>query len=355
MHSSEEEEEGLIPLVIVAAPIIGGLVAADAAFNEGNAATYITKEVIDPVAKEAAGHFLEVINPLIADLFTIIGEIIVSALGLGLQAVDAIAKDIINGGLSRFGDIVTKAMGSSFNDIKNEWGNVDTYISAIKEKENLDLVGASDFIASIFESRRYVRKVEDQVISSDQDELITIVNKNGNYGYISSKDKELLSGTCSLNELKQKLEQGRPFELMTQIKNDLRSFRDSIYDGVGQASSSELEDIMDLIKTLVEIQDSGFKCFLETFADNMGSIQFIVDGEAEFIVGAVFEVGVSVDVEQLLYLAANGSWQQSTTKIASLHVGWAIDCGAQGGGDLGFSIAYHTSRVTGVRKWCYVC
>ena len=237
-------------------------------------------------------------------------------------------------------------MGSAFNYIKDTWESVDKYMISLI-KNNLDLIGASDFIGRFFESGRYMNKVEDQVISTNQNQLIKIGDTNG----ISSKDKELLSGTCSLTELKQQLQKkGGPFELMTQLKDILISYRDSILDGVDQASSTGLKGVMNLIQKLVQLPNSVFKCFLETLAEELGSIQFIIDGEAEYFVGAAFEIGISLDVGELLYLIANGHWQKSKTKIASVHVGWAIDCGAQAGGDLGFSIAYHTSGVTGVRQ-----
>ena len=81
----------------------------------------------------------------------------------------------------------------------------------------------------------------------------------------------------------------------------------------------------------------------------MGSIQFLVTGEIEAVVGVAFEVGVSIDVKQLLFYIANGlRWDQSMTQLASFHVAYALDAGVQGGGDIGFSVAYHTSRVSSV-------
>ena len=59
---------------------------------------------------------------------------------------------------------------------------------------------------------------------------------------------------------------------------------------------------------------------------------------------------ISIDVRQILYfLAHDFQWDLSVTQLLSFHVGYALDIGVQGGGDVGFCVGYHTSRVAGVR------
>ena len=118
-------------------------------------------------------------------------------------------------------------------------------------------------------------------------------------------------------------------------------------------SSPSSSNCMDLIKTKLEQifrgAQSTFKSFL-TKVGGLGSIQFLVTGEAAAIAGIGFEAGISIDVRQILhFLSHNFQWDPSFTQIVSFHVAYAVVLGVHGGGDLGFCVAYHTSRVTGVR------
>ena len=73
-------------------------------------------------------------------------------------------------------------------------------------------------------------------------------------------------------------------------------------------------------------------------------------GEIAAVAGVGLEAGISIDVRQILYfLAHDFQWDPSVTQLLSFHVGYALDIGVQGGGDVGFCVGYHTSRVTGVR------
>ena len=89
--------------------------------------------------------------------------------------------------------------------------------------------------------------------------------------------------------------------------------------------------------------------------DSLGSFQVILSAEGAGIGGGGVEAGVSIDIKQILYFLANGQWDQSFTQVISFHVGYFFDVGFQAGTDLGLSIAYHTSRVTGVRPVKTVC
>ena len=79
-------------------------------------------------------------------------------------------------------------------------------------------------------------------------------------------------------------------------------------------------------------------------------------GEIAAIAGIGLEAGISIDVEQILYfLSQNFNWDPTFTQLASFHVAYGVDTEVQAGGDIGLSVAYHTSRIDGVRLSTLVC
>ena len=107
------------------------------------------------------------------------------------------------------------------------------------------------------------------------------------------------------------------------------------------------------IKTELENIFRNAQSAFQGFSDKtggLGSIQFLVTGEAAAIACVGLEAGISIDVRQILhFLSHDFQWDPSVTQLLSFHVGYAVDIGAQAGGDVGFCVGYHTSRVTGVK------
>ena len=339
-------------------PIIAAAVAADQAFNDGS----ITNEVVEPLAEhvieplvedvikplveEACGFFLEVLNPLIAEIFEAIGDHIYKAYHLDL--LDEVAKRIIVGGAANIIDIVMTTLGEVFNDIKNAFEEVSDWVDIIKE--GLDTIGALDFIDKFMKGF----SSEDAIIANEaqDEELIMVTDGNGNTGYISSHDQDLIEGSAGLEALANILKGGSIKSKVEGLQSKITSLKDVLNSNTPKDAMnsimSELEDILKDAKY-------SFQQFL-AMTDGFGSIQFLISAEIEGVAGFVLEAGISIDVEQILYfLSHNFNWDPNFTSLASFHVAYAIDIGVQGGGDVGFSIAYHTSRVTGVRLIQTIC
>lgn len=122
-------------------------------------------------------------------------------------------------------------------------------------------------------------------------------------------------------------------ELIKDVQNNLNP----------NSPSNAMDSVMRKLGEIIGDAHSAFQKFLQK-ADKLGSIQFLVTAELEFVGGIVLEAGISIDVRQILYfLAHNFNWDPHATSLASFHVAYAFDLGVQGGGDAGFSIAYHTS------------
>lgn len=62
----------------------------------------------------------------------------------------------------------------------------------------------------------------------------------------------------------------------------------------------------------------------------------------------MFEVGISIDVKQILYYLTQDRWDPAFRQVTSFYLAYGLDIGPQVGLDLGLTIAYHTGRVTQV-------
>lgn len=323
-------------------PVIATVIAADQIFNEGAITSEVAKEVLEPIAK-VAGEFLRVLDSGLAVIFNTIGDTIYDV--LQLEEVDNIAKAIITGGLSNFIDTIHRKMEDFINEIKHTFEKVITFIGIIKD--GLDAIGVSDFINKFIfgdQSTSELPMISDGSLSVDEEELIKVSGTNGEHGYISVKEQELIKGSGGLQDLILSLNSGDTLNHVKKLQKHIENLRDSFESDPGTIMEEVIEDI----KEILEDNTSGLREFLGKL-DSLGSIQFLVTGEVEAVVGVAFEVGVSIDVKQLLFYIANGlRWDPSNTQLASFHAAYALDAGVQGGGDIGFSVAYHTSGVSGV-------
>ena len=315
--------------------------------------------ILLPLAKGAA-DFLGVINAVIARIFEMLGEVIKGVFQFDL--LDGLARDILVGGIANFNDgIIEQRLKDSINLIKDTFKEVKPYIGAIKA--GLDTIGSLDFINHFIKGQGS--------LTSNSEEYIEISDGNGNHGYLTSDEHDLLTGGGGLKDLVNKLKENRLVHRVNKVQNSIKELRDTI---TASSPSDVMDNVIDAIKELVLDAVDDFRNFLQY--TGLGSIQFLVTGEIGMLAGLVFEIGVSIDVRQLLYFIMHGgNWDPLSTQLASLHVGYAIDgqynpwcrflsifliqptfqftvfsfsVGAQGGGDLGFSVAYHTSSVTGV-------
>eukprot|EP00956_Cyclotella_meneghiniana_P008259 scaffold11019_cov38-Cyclotella_meneghiniana.AAC.1 len=163
-----------------------------------------------------------------------------------------------------------------------------------------------------------------------------------NGSYLSADEQAMISSSGGLKSLVSKIE---GMDITSTLHNHIKELRDHWTKGFDE---SFIENVVDDIKNLVKDAHNDFREFLQ-FVDDLGSIQFLVTTEVEGWAGIVLEFGLSIDVRQLVYYIHHGfKWDPLTTQLISVHVGYAFDIGVQGGGDAGFSIAYHTSAVTGV-------
>ena len=333
-HSSSvavQEDTELFPLL----PIVVALVI-DEAVNDGGV-RHAVGEVLEPVTTPLLGFIMEVLDPALALLFETIGQAIYDALNLDL--VDEIALRIINGGMADMTYVIETMLGRFFDDIKNAFDSVAGFITTIRN--GLDAIGA---LTSI---EQYVAPADrSKTLAVINDEPIKITDGKGNTGYLSAHERNLIQSTGGLEDLMNVLKGSSIISMMQRLKTLIEELQNSL----GSPSSS---NCMDSIKTELEQifrgAQSAFQSFLSKVG-GLGSIQFLVTGEAAVIGGVGLEAGISIDVRQILhFLSHNFQWDPSFTQIVSFHVGYAVDFGVQGGGDLGFCVAYHTSRVTGVR------
>lgn len=323
-------------------PVLATIIAADQIFNEGAVMSAVAEEILEPIAK-AAGEFLRVVNPVVANIFNDIGEMIYEE--LRLEDLDNIAKAIITGGPSNFIDTIYQKIRSFINSIQNVFKDIIPFIGIVKD--GLDTIGVLDFIKKFIgvdQSTSELLMISDGFISVDEEELIKVSGTNGEHGYISVKEQELIKGSGGLQDFAHSLASGNTLDHVKKLQTHIENLRDYFESDPGTIMEQVIDDITDILKD----NTSGLREFLGKL-DGLGSIQFLVTGEVEAVVGVAFEVGVSIDVKQLLFYIGNGlRWDQSMTQLASFHVAYALDAGVQGGGDIGFSVAYHTNRVSKV-------
>ena len=288
---------------------------------------------------------MDILNPLIAEIFERIGNAIKDALGLDL--LDEIAQQVIVGGAANVIDIVMEILGPVFDTIKDTFEEVGDWVDTIKD--GLDAIGALDFIEKVMNGF----SSQDAIASEPQEEeLIMVTDGNGNSGYISSRDQDLLEGNDGLKVLADVLKGGNIKSKVESLQSEIETLKDGLNT---DTSSNAMNTIMNELGSILQDAQLEFQRFLDK-TDALGSIQFLITAEIEGVAGFVLEAGISIDVKQILYfLSHNFQWDPNFTSLASFHVAYAIDFGVQGGGDVGFSIAYHTSAVTGVRLLETIC
>lgn len=248
-------------------PIIVAAVAADQAFNDGSITNEVFADnVIKPLAEEACGFFLEVLNPLIAEIFEAIGDDIYHAYGLDL--LDEVAKRIIVGGAANIIDIVINTLGEVFNDIKNAFEQVSDWVDIIKE--GLDTIGALNFIDKFMKGF----SSEDAIIANEaQDkELIMVTDGNGNTRYISSREQDLIRGSGGIKALANILKVGSIRSKVEGLQSNITSLKDVLNSSTPtNAMDSIISELGDILKDA----KYSFQQFL-AMTDGLGSIQFLI-------------------------------------------------------------------------------
>lgn len=248
-------------------PIIVAAVAADQAFNDGSITNEVFADnVIKPLAEEACGFFLEVLNPLIAEIFEAIGDDIYHAYGLDL--LDEVAKRIIVGGAANIIDIVINTLGEVFNDIKNAFEQVSDWVDIIKE--GLDTIGALNFIDKFMKGF----SSEDAIIANEaQDkELIMVTDGNGNTRYISSREQDLIRGSGGIKALANILKVGSIRSKVEGLQSKITSLKDVLNSSTPtNAMDSIISELGDILKDA----KYSFQQFL-AMTDGLGSIQFLI-------------------------------------------------------------------------------
>lgn len=176
-------------------------IVADQAFNDGGVTKAVAEEVLAPIAKELAGFFAEVLGPIIADIFNAIGQFVYDILDLAV--VDEMAKELVVKGPAKLLDIVGEVLGDAFEDIKKAWEGIKDLIGIIKD--GLEAIGALDFIDKLMGSGRRsdVSLISNQPHFLSSEEFIEVTDGNGNVGYLSSSDQDLLMGGGGLEELQE--------------------------------------------------------------------------------------------------------------------------------------------------------
>ena len=312
--SVKEEEE-----IVFLLPFLTTAVVVDAVFNEGKVVQQIADDVVEFAAH--AMDYLAVLDEILAEFFKDLSQKIYD--WLKLEKWDDMVKDWVVGTKAGIVDeIVPTAMahlGPTFDKMREIFEDIQDYMGVIRD--GLDLIGASDFIT------RYIGP------SSSVHEQLELDE---------SDDK---TNSCTLEQFGKALGFGEGPRILNKMKGLIRQVFESLNTG---ASSNAMDSIIDCLKELSAVITAPARCWLESL-EGLGSIQFIVNMDAKFIVGIDVEIGLSIDVGQYLYFLTHGfNFDPSFTQIMSLHVGYAISYGIQIGAGAGMSIAYHTSRVTGV-------
>ena len=314
-------------------------VVIDEVVNDGGV-RHAVGEAIESVVVPLYGFFMEVLNPLIAAIFEAIGQAIVDALNLDL--LDEAAMRIINGGMANRFDIITSLLGSTFQRIRDVFDRVVRWVTTIRD--GLDAIGALDFTRQIVGNSR--SNTLAMINDEPEEERIEITDGKGNTGYLSSDERNLIQSSDGLEDLMNALKGNSMINRMTSLKNRIEALRDSLNNN---SSTNAMASIKTELANIFRNAQSAFQGFLDK-TSGLGSLQFLVTGEAAAIAGVGLEAGISIDVRQILhFFSHNFQWDRSVTQLLSFHVGYALDIGAQAGGDVGFCVGYHTSRVTGVK------
>lgn len=264
----------------------------------------LLNHVILPLVTGAL-DFLGLLDEALAEIFQTIGETIYNF--FNLEDLDTFLTNLLAGGIANFYDVIMEEFAPTINEIKGAFQQVASYVPMVKS--GLDTIGASGSINAV-------------ILGSRSEEYIKVSDGNGNYGYLTSDQHYLLVGGGGLQDLMNVLKGANLREIVERVQNTIRDLIDII---TGSNPSTVLDNVVNAIKDLVNGASDAFRNFLQQ-ADSLGSIQFLVTGELELGIGMVFEIGVSVDVRQLLYFIMHeGNWDPLTTQVASLHVGYAID------------------------------
>ena len=300
------------------------IVACEEAAEEVNdAAIAISKtvqaELVDKILLPLAtgvAEFLGVLDEVIAVIFETIGQAIFEF--YKLEELDIVVKAVLAGGIANFKDIILgrNFMKEMIDEVTYIFKQVEPFIDIIKE--GLDTIGALDFIDYIFNPGSRASLAS----SSYNDEYIKISDGNGNYGYLTSDEHDLLAGGGGLKDLMTKLQNHALVQRVNAVQNSIEELVNTLTES---SPSDALDEVINAVKELVLAAADDFRNFLQK-VDSMGSIQFLVTAEVDMIAGAGFEIGVSIDVRQLLYFIMHeGNWDPQRTQVASLHVGYAID------------------------------
>ena len=324
------EDTELLPIISAVTAIV-----VHDVFNNGAVKNFVVKEVLEPLAEKACGEFMAILENAIAVIFEEVGKAIYDALALDI--LDQAVIQIINGGTANMMDVIMNLLGDVFGVLKTLFQSLKTKIDIIKG--GLELFGALDCINKIFKG---FTMISDE---PQEEEFIKITDGNGNNGYLSSDEHNLITSSGGLEDLVNFLK-SNTIQHIRILQEQITSLRDSLDSNT---PSTAMNSIMTNIGLIINNAKDAFHSFLGK-TESLGSIQFLISAELAGVVGICFEAGISIDVKHILYyLSNNFNWDPTFTSLASFHVSYAIDAGVQVGGDVGFSIVYHTSRVTGVR------
>ncbi|MGA0857565.1 MAG: hypothetical protein ACO3P3_05310 [Candidatus Nanopelagicales bacterium] len=263
----------------------------------------VLEKVILPLAT-AAMDFLDLLNDILREIFQTITNAIYKM--FFLQHLDNLVKDIIVGGSANFKDVIHGRLGDTWDRIKSTFEQFEPLIDTIKT--GLDKIGSSAYINQAFLGTPYTESLE-------------VGGGTGNESNFFAVDRTLSTGERGLIALAKKLE-----EYTTHIET-LSDHINAVFDNISDhdKASEFMDKVVDDIKQLMKDAHTEFRDFLRV-TENMGSIQFLVTFEADSVAGVVFEVGVSIDVRQLIYfLAHDFNWDPLKTQLASVHVGYALD------------------------------
>jgi hypothetical protein len=111
------------------------------------------------------------------------------------------------------------------------------------------------------------------------------------------------------------------------------------------------QKVLDWVLDIIKDSRSALRDAINQASEKgMGSLQFIVDAEVNDIAGATVALGVSIDINYLLYFKTNGGDMTGWTGIRALsfHAGVTVTGGIAAGGDVSLGVGFHTSKPDGV-------
>jgi len=343
---SDSSEEEFIAIAV----LIGGIIAGDQLFNNGEGLKTVQRiagDVLDEII-EAYSQVFKIYDEVLAFIFQTITQLIYDMLKGG--ELDKMAKNLLNGGISGFTDTLYNGMKGvtenmdDFRQLGNHTQNISSNIKRMPEADKMSSKMGGFFDTGLIDNLKdgksldIMHRMKDKIEKFPEGMSAKEVCENRDFSQTQCSKVGCCywdNGECSSN-----------------MGDDVCSGQ----GGLGSLFNDTIGDIRDLVRESA----SGLREAIENYKDGssgLGSIQFLVSVEAAFGIGVEFEVGISISIDALLYLAENLTLDGfglgpndggGGTKVASAHVGIGFNIGVQGGYDVGLSIALHTSEVDGI-------